>query len=145
MGTGGAISHIIKNTNISSPFFTINGDTMSNLNLNMMYQKFLKKKCNCMIGISKVNNAARYGLIEIRNQKIISFNEKNEKDEGWINNGHYIFDKSIFSGYLGKYSLEKEFFPSLIKIDNIIPYKVINDNFIDIGIPADYYSLCSRY
>ena len=36
MGTGGAIKYITENTSISDPFFVLNGDTLSNTNLNVV-------------------------------------------------------------------------------------------------------------
>jgi NDP-sugar pyrophosphorylase family protein len=52
MGTGGAINYVIKNSSISSPFFVINGDSLSDIDLNLMVKEFSKNRYKAMIGIS---------------------------------------------------------------------------------------------
>ena len=45
LGTGGAINYVIENYQVSSSFFVINGDSMSDINLNHMFEKFEKTIC----------------------------------------------------------------------------------------------------
>lgn len=145
LGTGGAIKYAIETTKISSPFYVINGDTFSNIDLNKMMIEFLKSKYHAMIGISKVNDSSRFGAIAQKNGKILSFNEKKNGFNNWINNGHYIFTKEVFDSYNGKFSLEEDFFPKLIIKETLGSFAVNNDDFIDMGIPDDYNKICKIY
>ena len=145
LGTGGAVSYIIKNSSISSPFFVMNGDSMSNINLQKMYEEFLGQKLPAMIGISKVEDTERYGSVLSKGGKVMSFEEKGVSGLGWINNGHYIFKKEAFVGFSEAFSLEKNLFPKLVGNQELASFKVENDNFIDMGIPKDYEKLCNFY
>ena len=145
LGTGGAINFVLDNTNISSPFITINGDSMSDIDLNQMANEFEKNKYKTMIGVSKVENAERYGTVSVQNGKVTIIKEKGVVGAGWINNGHYIFSKEAFEGYSGVFSLEKDLFAKLVIEGDMSVFKVENDNFIDMGIPADYEKFCKMY
>ena len=142
LGTGGAINYVMESTNISSPFFVLNGDSMSNIKLNKMYEEFLGQNLTAMIGITKVEDSERYGTVLTKDKKVISFEEKGNSCPGWINNGHYIFKKEAFAGHSGAFSLEKTLFPKLVENQELGAFKVENDNFIDMGIPEDYEKLC---
>jgi D-glycero-alpha-D-manno-heptose 1-phosphate guanylyltransferase len=93
LGTGGAVNYVIKNSSISSFFFVMNGDSMSNINFNKMYESFIAQNLTAMIGISKVEDSERYGTVLSKDGKVMSFEEKGVTGSGWINNGHYIFKK----------------------------------------------------
>mgnify|MGYP001464607304 FL=1 len=42
LGTGGAVNYVIENSPISSPFYVINGDSISDINIDKMYIEFEK-------------------------------------------------------------------------------------------------------
>jgi D-glycero-alpha-D-manno-heptose 1-phosphate guanylyltransferase len=144
LGTGGAVSYVIKNTTISSPFFVINGDSLSEIDLNLMAKEFEKNRYKAMIGISEVKDAERYGTVTVQNGNVVSFNEKSISGPGWINNGHYIFSKEVFIGYKDAFSIEKDVFPKLAQNNELGAFKVKNDKFIDIGTPSSYEKLKRR-
>ena len=144
LGTGGAINNVLKKVNIRSPFFVMNGDSLSNTSMLGMYKNFIDLDSQSMIGLSYCNDATRYGSVEFKNDIITSFKEKNKNlsNKGsWINNGLYLFEKNIFSGYEGQFSLEKNILTKLAEEGRLHAYKTKNDSFIDIGIPSDYRKL----
>ena len=141
LGTGGAVNYVIENSNISSLFIVINGDTLSEINLDQMLSKFYESNVKAMIGISRVEDAARYGTVVEQDGEVLSFEEKGVTGDGWINNGHYIIKKEAFDSYSGAFSLEKNLFPKLLGNQKLGAFKVVNDNFIDMGIPEDYFKL----
>lgn len=145
LGTGGAVKFVLKNTKLTNPFFVINGDSLSKINLNKMVEIFKTKKQKSMIGVSNVKDGSRYGSIKIENNNVVSFNEKRVAGPCPINNGYYIFNKQAFEGYEGIFSIEKDLFPNLIKDNQLGSFLVNNDDFIDMGIPDDYKKLCKRY
>jgi NDP-sugar pyrophosphorylase family protein len=145
LGTGGAVNYVIENSSISSPFYVINGDSISDINFDKMYIEFEKSRYKAMVGISKVENAERYGTVIVEDEKVLSLEEKGISDAGWINNGHYMFKKEAFKKYGYVFSLEKDLFPKLVKNEELGSFKVANDNFIDIGIPSDYKKLRENF
>tara|TARA_B100000029_G_C17316463_1_gene866411 strand:- start:101 stop:793 length:693 start_codon:yes stop_codon:yes gene_type:complete len=145
LGTGGAIHYIIKNTSISDPFFVINGDTLSNTNLDEIKYRFTKTDYDAMIGISNIENSSRYGKVEFEKDELVQFNEKKRASAGWINNGHYILKKDLFKNFSGNFSIEYDLFPSIVEKKKLGVFKVVNDQFIDMGIPDDYKKLCEKY
>ena len=145
MGTGGAIKHVIENTDINNNFFVINGDTLSNTNLDQMWSDFDIDKYEAMIAITYVKNAYRFGTVAYSNDCLTKFCEKSTKGEGWINNGTYLLTKNLFAGAKNIFSLEKELFPQLVNKKKLGVFKVEEDEFIDIGIPEDYQLLCNKY
>ena len=145
LGTGGAIKNVIDNAEISSPFITLNGDTLSKINLESMMIEMKEKSHKAIIGISKVKNTSRYGSVYFEKGKVKKFKEKISKGIGWINNGHYIFNKEVFVNNKGSFSLENELLPSLARKSELGVFKVNDDDFIDIGVPNDYNRLCNLY
>ena len=145
MGTGGAINYVIKNSAIAKSFFVINGDSLSNINLNKMKYAYSKENFKTLIGVSHVNNKKRYGSVNIKNGLVVSFEEKNRNGPGWINNGYYLLSQDIFNEVSGPFSIEKTIFPNLVTNQQLVAFKVINDDFIDMGIPEDYKKLCTMY
>ena len=84
LGTGGAIRKAGKMINEKS-FFVINGDTITNIDL-----KKLAKKSN---SIAAIELKTKYGILEIKDEKIINFREKKEISDTWMNAGIYHFQK----------------------------------------------------
>ena len=145
LGTGGAINYVIENSRVSSPFFVINGDSLSTTNLDQMFIEFDNSNYKAMVGISKVENSQRYGTVVEKDGEVLSFNEKGVRGTGWINNGHYIFNKEVFEKYGNIFSLEKNLFLKLAKNKKLGAFKVHNHNFIDIGTPEDYQKTAGKF
>ena len=76
LGTGGAIKYVIQNTSIIHPFFVINGDSLSDINLDQMLKEFEIQNFTAMVGISRVKNAKRYGTVKEKNGQVLFFDEK---------------------------------------------------------------------
>ena len=143
LGTGGAINYVIKNSSINSPFFVVNGDSLSDIDLNQMNTEFEIRNSQALIGISSIEDTKRYGKVIVENKKVISFKEKGIVNSRWINNGHYLLKRDVFFGYSGHFSIEEDLFPNLVRNNELDAFKVINDDFIDIGIPEDYLKFCN--
>lgn len=146
MGTGGAVKYVLENVEISDPFGVVNGDTLHDFNLLNMVKTFYKFNCPAMIGLSYVNNAKRYGTVSFdeKTNKALSFNEKGTNVAGWINNGCYIFRPDVFGSFDGKFSIEQDFFPELVKTKKIYVYPT-EGKFLDIGIPEDYKKIIEKF
>ena len=133
LGTGGAIINAYDY--LDDTFFCINGDSVIEGNW-LSLRPILKKNYNAVIALTEVNDSSRYGSIEIKDDRIIEFNEKNKHSgSGLINGGIYILRKKIFKNYKNKFiSLEKDIFPNLL-LNNQLGGKKVIGYFIDIGTP----------
>ena len=78
---------------LSGTFFLTYGDGLSNVNIkNSLLSHFKFKK---MITMTAVRPIARFGEINVRNNKLISFAEKPQLSRGWINGGFFVINKDF--------------------------------------------------
>ena len=49
-----------------------------------------------MITLTAVRPSARFGELEINKNKIISFKEKPQLNDGWINGGYFVINPDFF-------------------------------------------------
>jgi D-glycero-alpha-D-manno-heptose 1-phosphate guanylyltransferase len=139
LGTGGAISHVVNELNLINDVFIANADTW----VDSGFKSLIGSKNN-VIGIVRMENTSRYGKVLLNNDNnVVKFEEKENKDSpGFINAGIYKLSSSLFTAWNGKaYSLERELFPILIQKQKLCAVEIIS-NFIDIGVPEDYYKFC---
>lgn len=138
LGTGGAIR--FAQTKINSPhFFIINGDTFFDVDTNAIVLFHQREKSDISIALKPMTNFDRYGSVTLKENKIISFNEKQFCESGLINGGIYLINKNIFSDLSlpEVFSFEKEILEKKIT-ELYINGMIQNKYFIDIGIPEDY-------
>lgn len=139
LGTGGSILNAVKVLNINESFFVANADTwLSNGMKNLIQSDPIS------VGTIKVEQIDRYGSLNISKNKITSFIEKNTlTSSGWINAGVYHLSPEIFinKNYQESFSLEEVIFSELSQ-QNKLNACFLDGNFIDIGIPEDYYKFC---
>lgn len=147
LGTGGAVLNAMKSVDYDDRFFVLNGDCFQDIDLKEFLDSFLQG--NDTVGkdsfapitlvLRKMPDTARYGRVEVDNNKIISFKEKGISGEGLINAGIYLIDSKFFKSQNlpKKFSIETDFFAQFVQSNNV-PYYIADGNFIDIGTPEDY-------
>lgn len=146
LGTGGGIRKAVELCT-SKSILVLNGDSFFDIDLHTFYNHHITFNADCTLALRKVQNASRYGTIELtaadggRGRKIISFKEKNTIEQsGIINGGIYFLNCRLFlqKTEAGRnFSIEKDFFECKLKELNM--YGIEFENyFIDIGIPEDY-------
>lgn len=139
LGTGGAVSYIISQANITGDFYVLNADTWIK---DKLFE--VKESESNVIALIEIENSDRYGKVQMNSENIITkFIEKGDKlGKGLINAGFYKFNKRSFES-INKisYSLESDFFPILIK-NKELRGVILNTEFIDIGVPVDYLRFC---
>ena len=73
------------------------GDNMVVGGIKRYIDEFQKSKCNCWLTLSKVKDPERFGVPEIRNNRIVGVEEKPKKPKSqYAVAGIYIYDKHIF-------------------------------------------------
>lgn len=142
LGTGGAVKKAFSRCQ-SENILVLNGDSYLDFSLNDMINHHQKNKSDLTIAYTEITNASRFGKLEVceTTQKILAFKEKEALDEkGYINAGIYLFNRYLEKLFPQKdsFSLEKEFFPSLMT-NNIQGFFCPN-TFIDIGTEESYYN-----
>ena len=106
LGTGGAIKKALKYVEEES-FLVLNGDVVTNIDL----RKILKKPNTIAANELKT----KFGTMDIKNNKILKFNEKKDIMNVWMNSGIYHLSKNIDKIITKKGSLEGTVFPKMAK------------------------------
>ncbi|MDH3339709.1 MAG: nucleotidyltransferase family protein [Nitrosopumilus sp.] len=123
LGTGGAIKKAGKMINEKS-FFVINGDVLTNIDLNE-----LAKKPNAIASIELRTN---FGVLETSSDKITKFREKKEIPDSWMNAGIYYLEKGILKDLPSKGDIEKTVFPDYAKKGKLCTVKFKNVKWYSI-------------
>lgn len=139
LGTGGSIINAINTLNINEPFMVVNADTWLGGGL-----KQVSLSTPNSIAAVKVKDCSRYGGLVVKGIRIEKFLEKESShNSGLINAGLYHLSPDIFTAFLGKaiFSLENDVFPSVAD-NGMFSAIQIDADFIDIGVPEDYFRFC---
>ncbi len=106
LGTAGAIKQASKHIKEKS-FFVLNGDIITNIDI-----RKLQKKQNC---IAAIPLKTKFGIIEIKDNKVSKFSEKKEISNLWMNAGLYHLTKKLVKDLPKKGDIEKTTFPNYAK------------------------------
>lgn len=139
LGTAGAL----KNAEIlvkSNPFLVMNGDSFCQLYLTKFIDFHITKKALVSLALVRAKPGEDYGAVKLgSNEQVIQFKEKvKAKNNGLINAGIYLFERSIFSIIPAhkNFSLEYDLLPKII--NNRFYGYVAEEKFSDIGTPEGY-------
>ena len=75
-------------------FMLTYGDGVSTVNLNKLL--CLHNNNNRIVTLTAVHPPGRWGELELDSNLVVSFVEKPQMSEGWINGGYMVLDKTIF-------------------------------------------------
>lgn len=138
LGTGGAIKKALNMTN-DKEVLILNGDTFFPVELKKVYRAYEANNGLVTLVLKRMSDSGRYGSIEIDEFKnIVKFVEKQTGKSGYINGGVYILNTGVFRNFPTsevfsfENFLEENF--KLLGANGL----VLDDYFIDIGIPRDY-------
>ena len=134
LGTGGAIKKALRFVDEES-FVVLNGDIVTNIDL----KKILKKPNTIAANELKT----KFGTMDIRNNKILKFNEKKDVSNVWMNPGIYHLSKNIEKIIPRKGSLEGIVFPKMAKNKTLETIKFKNALWFSIDSHKDIEE-CSK-
>ena len=140
LGTGGAILNAMTVLNVNEPVIVINSDTWLSNGLSL-----LDSTPAPAIAAVKSDNYKRYGSLKVDKGKVKSFREKLKTDfDGWINAGMYLLSREDFFNLVpgSSFSLEEQVLPKLASLGKLEAL-LLETDFIDIGIPEDYFRFCN--
>lgn len=136
LGTGGGIKRAFEL--VKDHAYVLNGDTFFDIDLSLLQDFHFDHSADISLALKPMKNFDRYGTVELADNRIVSFHEKQYCKEGLINGGVYFFEKNIFSTVAEeKFSFEKSILEKFVTEKNISG-RVFDDYFIDIGIPEDF-------
>ncbi len=138
LGTGGAIKKALA-LSTEERIFILNGDTYFKADLKEILNQHNHLKADITMATKNMKNFDRYGKVEVKNSRIVNFQEKKFNRDGLINAGVYLMNRDIFNNFdlLDTFSFESDFLEKYIDKLNIIN-STFDTYFIDIGIPEDY-------
>ena len=134
LGTGGAIKKALKHVHEES-FLVLNGDVVTNIDL----RKILRKPNT----IASNELKTKFGTMNIKNNKILKFNEKKDVMGVWMNPGIYHLSKNIDKMIPKKGSLEGIVFPKMAKNKTLDVVKFKNILWFSIDSHKDIEE-CSK-
>ena len=134
LGTGGAVRKALTFVDEES-FVVLNGDIVTNIDL----KKILKKPNTIAANELKT----KFGTMDIRNNKILKFNEKKDVSNVWMNPGIYHLSKNIEKIIPKKGSLEGIVFPKMTKNKTLETIKFKNALWFSIDSHKDIEE-CSK-
>jgi len=103
-------------------FYLTYGDGLADINLYDLTNFY--KKSNTLVTVTAVRPPARFGSLEINNNLVTNFGEKNNADEGWINGGFFAMNKKIVDYLKGSEEiLERTPLEKIAKEKNLSAYK----------------------
>ncbi len=91
--TGGRVKRL-KSFIGNEPFMLTYGDGVSDIDLDALLK--FHKSHGKMVTVSAVHPVARFGELNIEDQKVVTFQEKPRITQGWINGGYFIIEPSFF-------------------------------------------------
>ena len=119
--TGGRLKKIKEYLDDETFCFTY-GDGISDIQIDQLVRFHNDNKT--VATVTAVQPSARFGALDIRENKVISFKEKPPGDGNWINGGYFVLEPSVFD-YLGDNSTiwEEEPVEKLTRDGQLSTYK----------------------
>jgi glucose-1-phosphate cytidylyltransferase len=81
------------------PFLLTYGDGVANVNIDDLLQ--FHKSHGKMVTVTAVHPSARFGELEMEGSSVISFAEKPQVTQGWINGGFFVIEPAFFAAIEG--------------------------------------------
>jgi len=78
----------------NEPFMLTYGDGLADIDITQLLK--FHKSHGKMVTVSAVHPGARFGEIEMQGQEVVSFQEKPQTGQGWINGGYFVIEPEFF-------------------------------------------------
>ena len=119
--TGGRVKRM--QTHIGNePFLLTYGDGVADIDLNSLVK--FHKSHGKMITVTAVRPTVRFGELELNGNNVVSFKEKPQLHEGWINGGFFVVNPEFFEHIAGDETLlEREPLESVSSLGEFMAYR----------------------
>lgn len=119
--TGGRVKRL-ANVVGAAPFLLTYGDGVANVDINRLLE--FHQKGQKLITVTAVRPPARFGELELEGDRVRSFREKPQLQQGWINGGFFIVEPGFLKLIDGdKTMLEREPLELATKMGELMAYK----------------------
>ena len=143
LGTGGAIK-FAAGERLDQPIVVFNGDVFTSVDLAALIRLHHERQAKATIVLTPVDNPTAYGLVETDAAgNVIDFLEKPSPDQircDTINAGIYVLEPETLDRIPKDtaFSIERGYFPSLVRNKETFVAHVYRGYWIDIGTPDKY-------
>ncbi|MEX1262419.1 MAG: NDP-sugar synthase [Actinomycetota bacterium] len=141
LGTGGAIVNALEAAG-GEPFFALNGDILTDLDLTAMRAFHQAKGAAVTIALHHEEDARAFGLVVTDDDgRVLEFREKPEDPiPGDVNAGTYLLDPAVLADWTPgeSASIERDIFPAVIAADHPVYGLVADAYWLDLGTPEKY-------
>jgi NDP-sugar pyrophosphorylase family protein len=141
LGTGGAIVNTLAVVG-DEPFFALNGDICTDLDLTAMRAFHEERAAAITIALHHADDARAFGLVETdADGRVRAFREKPEEAiPGDVNAGTYLIDPAVLAPWTAdrEISIEREIFPAVIAAGHPVFGYVADAYWMDLGTPEKY-------
>ena len=118
--TGGRVKRMKKYIN-NETFLLTYGDGLVDIDIKSLIE--FHKKHKKMVTVSAVHPGARFGELELKEDNVISFKEKPQTNQGWINGGYFVCEPSFLDLIENDQTiLEKEPLENVAKMGQLMAY-----------------------
>tara|TARA_B110000196_G_scaffold300168_1_gene293343 strand:- start:2251 stop:2949 length:699 start_codon:yes stop_codon:yes gene_type:complete len=118
--TGGRLKKVEKL--IDDTFCFTYGDTLNNLDLKKLI-KFHNKQ-NRYATVTACNPSEKYGILKIKDEQVVSFEEKPMMKDTWVNGGFFVLEPNVFDYIKNESTIwEKEPMMKLTKENQLNAFK----------------------
>lgn len=145
LGTAGAIRNVAEH--LTGPFFVLNGDIMTDLDLTAMIKLHREKGGLGVLHLTRVKDPSAFGCVvhdaDGRVQTFVEKPPRGQEPTNEINAGTYLLDPTVLEGipYGKNVSIERETFPQLLAAGAALYAYATDDYWIDIGRPEHYHAI----
>jgi mannose-1-phosphate guanylyltransferase len=145
LGTAGALRNVANY--ITGPFFVLNGDIMTSLDLGAMMRYHREKGGLGALHLITVEDPSAFGcVVHDQEGRVSSFVEKPPRDQAptnEVNAGTYLLEREVLDRIPAgrNVSIERETFPELLASGLELYAYTTNDYWVDIGRPEHYHTI----
>ncbi len=142
LGTAGALRNVAGH--IRGPFFVLNGDVLTSLDLRAMRAFHALRGGAGVIHAIRVEDPSAFGcVVSDADGRVTAFVEKpapGEAPTDQINAGTYLLERSVLDAIPAgrSVSIERETFPQLLAAGKRLYSYVTSDYWLDLGRPEQY-------
>lgn len=108
---------------LQNSFVVMSGDTYNNFDLLKMIKRHLESDKLATMGLMTREKTSSYGTAILDGDLIVDFQEKPKHySTNIVNAGIYIFKPEVFEMFENVYSLEKDLFPKLARLKQLVGF-----------------------
>lgn len=143
LGTAGGLYYLAKKE--TNPIIVMNGDLLTAVNFNNLLSFHDKSKADCTVCVREFETKLPYGIIEVKNHRVISIQEK-PVYKYFVNAGIYVICSDLLQ-YIppNEYYQMTTFLEKLIHLKCKVEAFPLMEYWSDIGQPFDYEKTCQEF